>query len=214
MGGGTAGGASAGTRPSASSGDPLVDILGGLLGGGAAGGASAGSTGGLGSVVQMLIQALGGRREFSGIVEGLAAKLGLPPAIAQAVVGFVLEKLLTAPAKTASTARKGQAAAKPATTSRTRKTQRPGSAPLREMFEQGAQIEQKHIQKSGLATELAQRTGMEPAMAAQSLEYVFGALQGHANQLNAQSSQFAAHSSRIETTEALGEGHQRHLPRQ
>lgn len=191
--------------------DPLAGILGALLGGAGATQQPGATTGGAGAggLVQALVQILGGRQEFTGIIEGLAAKLGLPPAMAQTVVAFVLEKLLSG----GSTAAKSTSARKrqPATTAPqtgsggTRKPTRPDSGSLRDLFQQGARINPSYLKRSGLANELAQRTGMEPATAVQSLDYVFGALQGRANQLSSTDTQ-------VEGLNVAPQGHRRDLP--
>lgn len=210
--GGLLGGAGAAQQPG---GGGLEDILGGLLGGAGASpgvsqspGAAIGAAG-AGGLLQTLIQVLGGRQEFAGIIEGLAAKLGLPPAMAQMVVTFVLEKLLGGSRTTASatTSRNRQAATTPSQTGagRSRKQTRPDGGSLREMFQQGARIEPGYLKRSGLANELAQRTGMDPATATQSLEYVFGALQGQVSQMSSESTQ-------VEGLNASPQGHRRDLP--
>ena len=159
--------------------------------------------------MQTLIQVLGGHQAFAGIIEGLAAKLGLPPAIAQTVVTFVLEKLLGSGSTTASAtpSRRRQATTTAPQTSagRPRKQTRPDSGSLRDMFQQGTRIEPGYLKRSGLANELAQRTGMDPAMATQSLDYVFGALQGRANQLSSERAQ-------VEGLNVTSQGHRRDLP--
>jgi len=209
--GGLLGGAGAAQQPG--SGGGLEDILGGLLGGAGAGatqapGAAAGGAG-AGGLIQTLIQVLGGRQEFAGIVEGLAAKLGLPPAIAQTVVAFVLEKLLSGGSATGSAApsRKRQPAVSAPQTgaSRPRKQTRPDSGSLRDLFQQGARIEPGYLKRSGLANELAQRTGMDTATATQSLDYVFGALQGQVSQLSSERTE-------VEGLNAAPQGHRRDLP--
>ena len=208
--GGLLGGAGATQQPGAGSGG-LEDILGGLLGGAGAAqqpGVTSGGAG-AGGLVQALVQILGGRQEFAGIIEGLAAKLGLPPAIAQTVVAFVLEKLLSGgstAAKSTSTRKRQPATTAPQTGSGgARKPTRPDSGSLRDLFQQGARINSSYLKRSGLANELAQRTGMEPAMAVQSLDYVFGALQGRANQLSSTDTQ-------VEGLNVAPQGHRRDLP--
>lgn len=207
------GGGGTGAAQQPGSGGGLEDILGGLLGGAGAGatqapGAAAGGAG-AGGLIQTLIQVLGGRQEFAGIVEGLAAKLGLPPAIAQTVVAFVLEKLLSGGSATGSAApsRKRQPAVSAPQTgaSRPRKQTRPDSGSLRDLFQQGARIEPGYLKRSGLANELAQRTGMDTATATQSLDYVFGALQGQVSQLSSERTE-------VEGLNAAPQGHRRDLP--
>ncbi|MFZ1239544.1 MAG: hypothetical protein WAV66_09365 [Anaerolineae bacterium] len=231
--GGLLGGAGGAQQPGAAGDDPLAGILGGLLGG--AGGAQQPGSGGLedilggllggagatpgvsqtpgsagaGGLAQVLVQVLGGNREFAGIIEGLAAKIGLPPAVAQMVVTFVLEKLLggssTATSTTSSRKRQAAAAAPQTKTGRPRKQTRPDSGALRDMFQQGTRIEPGYLKRSGLASELAQRTGMDSATATQSLDYVFGALQGRTTQMSGESTQ-------VEGLNTPPQGHRRDLP--
>ncbi|MGB4802217.1 MAG: hypothetical protein WBV59_06155 [Anaerolineae bacterium] len=231
--GGLLGGAGTTQQPGAAGDDPLAGILGGLLGG--AGGAQQPGSGGLedilggllggagatpgvsqtpgsagaGGLAQVLVQVLGGNREFAGIIEGLAAKIGLPPAVAQMVVTFVLEKLLggssTATSTTSSRKRQAAAAAPQTKTGRPRKQTRPDSGALRDMFQQGTRIEPGYLKRSGLASELAQRTGMDSATATQSLDYVFGALQGRTTQMSGESTQ-------VEGLNTPPQGHRRDLP--
>jgi hypothetical protein len=73
------------------------------------------------------------------------------------------------------------------------------------MFQQGARIEPGYLKRSGLANELAQRTGMDPATATQSLDYVFGALQGQVSQLSSERTE-------VEGLNPTPQGHRRDLP--
>ena len=192
--GGLLGGAGASAQPGAAGDDPLAGILGGLLGGaGASAQPDAAGGAGTGGLAQILVQVLGGNKQFAGIIEGLAAKIGLPPAIAQTVVTFVLEKLLGGSgAQTSATATRKRQPATPTPGTRTgrqRKPTAPDSGALRDMFQQGTVIDASYLKRSGLAKELAQRTGMNTTTATQSLEYAFGALQGRAVQMSGESGQ-------------------------
>ncbi len=95
----------------------LEDILGAILGGGAAGQPGIGGqaspmpsgAGGLGDILGAILGGGGGQSDmgvtpgagtgleslFAPLISGLAAKLGLPPAMAQMVVAFVLGKLFS-----------------------------------------------------------------------------------------------------------------------
>ena len=78
----------------------LGGILGAILGGGGqqTGGMQAGSGGGMGDILGAILGGGGsgasGNSAASPLVDGLAAKLGIPPAIAQIIVSFVLSKLM------------------------------------------------------------------------------------------------------------------------
>jgi hypothetical protein len=171
-------------------GDPLSGLLGGLLGGsseGAAGGGDLleailgggqGAGGGLGGILGGLLGggAAGGQAPAAGagsflapVVSGLAENMGLPPQIAQVVVGFLLNKLMGgisggggAPA--ASSTGSQPAAQEPAG---------PQGLSLDQVLEQmgsGQGPDLGFTRSSGMAEELAQQTGLDAGTAAASLE--------------------------------------------
>jgi hypothetical protein len=184
------GGAAEGSGSDEGAGDPLMDLLGGMMGGGAAGGEGGGQQGagdmagmlggllggggqqGAGGMAGMLGALLGGGSAGTGIgsfldpiVSGLAEKLGLPPEIAQAVVAFALEKLLS-----------GQLGA----------GDRGAAAPAgQEGLElddvltrmgSGEPVDADYLASTGMAEELSEQTGLDPDTAAASLEEAFSML--------------------------------------
>lgn len=172
-------------------GDPLSDLLGGLLGGGTPGDAQ--GAGDMGDMLGALLGGAGGAQGSGGIgsllgtflggggagaqagsplapmVSGLAEKLGLPPEVAQMVVSFVLDKLL-------SGERGGDAAL----------ASRSGSAALAgqdlddllAQMSRGGGIDASLLESTGMTAELAEQTGLDPDTAAASLQEVFGMLGG------------------------------------
>ena len=112
--------------------DPLGSILGGLLGGGQQGNAPAGGS-------------LSDNSVLGPIIDSLAAKFGVSPQIAGAVVTIALTYLAgRAGGAAAQKARKGK-------------------------------VSRKFLQESGLVGQLQQQTGMDSATAAASLSHVFQA---------------------------------------
>jgi hypothetical protein len=115
--------------------NPLGDILGGLLGGGASqsGAAASGS--------------LGNNAFVASIVDAIAAKIGIPPQIAQIVVSLALSHMMS-----------GQ-----------------GSKLTQSLASQGT-VTQKYLKDSGLVSQVTQQTGVDNATAAKSLQQAFQAL--------------------------------------
>jgi hypothetical protein len=158
--GGILGGGTSNTQ--GSSGGGLGDILGGILGGGTSstqGGASAG--GGLSSIL-------------GPIVQSLAQKMGLPPAIAQMVVGFALGKLL--PSLMGGTSSKAQQAAP--SQRRAQTPSQSGGFDLDDLMDRlgsgnAQSVNTSYLQSTGMAAQLAQQTGLDEDLAAQSLQQVF-----------------------------------------
>ncbi len=135
----------------------LGDILGAILG---SGGAldSAGATTDSGA---LNIETL-----FAPIINGLAAKLGLPPALAQAVVAFVVSKLLTGQTASAQQTQQAQG----------------GGLNLDGLLDQMRSdqgVSSSYLKRTGMAQELAQQAGLDPKTAAKSLQEVFNMLSGH-----------------------------------
>lgn len=116
------------------SGDPMSAILGSLLGGGMQGGTPNAS-------------ALGGNSFLAPIVDAIAAKIGIPPQIAEAVVSFALGQLVG-----------GQR-----------------DPQLVQMLAGRGTVSQKYLRDSGLVSQLTQRTGMDPKTATKSLQQVLEA---------------------------------------
>jgi hypothetical protein len=130
LGGLLGGGMQGGTPTQGASGDPMSAILGGLLGGGMQGG-----TPGAGS--------LGNNAFLSPIVDAIAAKTGIPPQIAGAVVSFALTQLIG-----------GQGS----------------SGQLAQMLGGRGNVSQKYLRDSGLANQLAAQTGLDNKTAVKSLQ--------------------------------------------
>ena len=144
----------------------LPDLLGGILGGGAQG--ASGLSDILGAILGSGGANLGSNAFLAPIVNALAEKLGLSPVIAQAVVGFVVSKLLpgllggvTVPA--------------PSSTKRSRREVE--GLDLDHLLEQmgsGQAVEPAYLRSTGMVDELAEQTGLDTDVALQSLQQVFG----------------------------------------
>jgi len=155
MGGGGAQGAQGG--------DVLGSLLGGLLGGGVQGGqqtptASAG---------------ISSHPFLAPIVNGLAKKLGLPPAIAEVVVSFALTQLLNSLMNRAST---GGATGMQSFAGSQRAGEGAGDLQMEDIsqrFQSGLAIDTKYLRSAGLSQQLADQTGLDQKTAAASLEQAF-----------------------------------------
>ncbi|MCX6033208.1 MAG: hypothetical protein NT169_28480 [Chloroflexi bacterium] len=159
---GGAQGASSQTMPVQSAPDGmggLGDILGAILSGSAGGDVASSGIGAL----------------FAPIISSLAAKLGLPPAMAQMVVSFVMSKLFAA--RQAG----GFLPAQPVQTQpgQRRQAAQPSGLNLDDLFNRmsnGQGVDASYLKSTGLTNELAQQTGMDHATATQSLQEVFNML--------------------------------------
>ncbi|MBN1661472.1 MAG: hypothetical protein JXA93_23975 [Anaerolineae bacterium] len=152
-----------------------------LLGGtgspaGGTGPAPSSGAGGLGDILSAIMgggsPTLTSNSLLAPIVDGLAEKLGLPPQIAQAVVAFVLGKLMQhrlqpgidttqAPART--------------------ETAQPRAASLEDVvarMNSGQRVPKVAVRRAGLAKELAAHTGLDRATAEASVQEVLNALGG------------------------------------
>jgi hypothetical protein len=141
----------------------LGDILGGILGGAGSAGGSQPPPGGLGGILGG--GTLGANSFLTPIITELAQRLGLPPAMASAVVSFVLGKLLSGSAQSA-----GRAPA----------PERQGLDldHLLETIGSGQQLQPSYLQSTGLVDELSQRTRIDKATALESLQQVLAMLGG------------------------------------
>jgi hypothetical protein len=157
----------------------IAGILGGILGGGAAAPQPAQRrSGGLGDILGGILGAgggnLGANSFLAPIIQELAGRLGLSPAVANAVVGFVLTQLL--PRLMAG----GTAAAPRPTGGRTTPRVQPQQGldldHLLESMGSGQQLQSSYFRSTGLADELAQQTGLDTGTAAESLQEVFALL--------------------------------------
>jgi len=148
----------------------IAGILGGILGGGGATpGRTQPSQGGLGGILGGA-SSLGANSFLAPIINELAERLGLPPAIANAVVSFVLGKLLSGSLGRAGAASPGAIA-----------PSQPQGLDLDHLLETvgtGGQFEPGYLRSTGLVAELAQQTGIDQSTAMQSLQEVLGKLGG------------------------------------
>ncbi len=148
----------------------LGDVMGALLGGGMQGsapsmGAPAGASQGAVGIGDILGAVLGGGSTGIGaspllapIANLLAKKLGLPPAIAQAVIAFVLAKLMSGSSGGRSAGRMDLV------------EEGPGMQDLLERAGSGQRLDTRALAATDLPDELAQHTGLDVDTATQSLE--------------------------------------------
>ncbi len=153
----------------------LEDILGAIMGGGAAQGASQGAQGGglmdiLGAILGGTGAGATGGAGLSPIAEGIAAKLGLPPAIAQMIVAFVIGKLLGGTTGGAGGALAPTPGAAPRPSGRST-----GPAQPAQGFDLDSLLETMG-QDENMAAELAQQTGLDAQTAQRGLQEVLGML--------------------------------------
>ncbi|MEW5719475.1 MAG: hypothetical protein AB1817_12655 [Chloroflexota bacterium] len=139
------GGAQPGTPAQGAGGDQISSMLGGLLGVDPSGGAA---------VIANNPIANG---FVAPIVEALARKTGIAPGIAQVVVVFAINALLSGVMQQG--ARQGF-----------------NSSELVEKLSSGEPVTQKYLKDSGLLADLTQQTGLSQKTASQSLQQVFQAL--------------------------------------
>lgn len=184
--------------------DPLGQLLQGLAGGqggiaGSTGQATAGGAGGLSDVLGAILgggsPAMQSNSLLAPIVAALAEKLNLPPQLAQAVVAFVLGKLLGGkqlPGVAGTQAYTPQPTPPPQGPSLqdvVRKMNRgqPASTPpsrgaslenVVQRMNSGQRVRKADIRSTGLAQELAAETGLDRATAEASLQEVLNALAG------------------------------------
>jgi len=200
------GGASQQQRRTQAEADPLSSLLEGILGGGSSSAPSSGgmdlggllegilgggqaapstprrstpapSSGGLEDILGGILggSSVGGNSFLGPIISGLAEKLGLPPAIAQVVVSFVLGKLLSGGLTQGATRAGGTAGAQPAS------SQGLDLDHLLETMSGGGDVAPGYLKSSGMAKELAQKTGLDQDKAERSLEEAFRMLGGQAS---------------------------------
>jgi uncharacterized protein YjbJ (UPF0337 family) len=162
----------------------IGDIIGSIFGGGAQQ-PSRGAQQGAGGIGDILGGILGGgsgmnSNTFLGpIVQKLAEQLGLPPAIAQMVVSFVLSKMM------GSAAAKSQATLPSQATPSQRGAQGVPQAQqgldlddLLGQMSTGQTLNTSYFQATGLTQELSQKTGLDSDTAATSLQEVLKMLGG------------------------------------
>jgi hypothetical protein len=112
---------------------------------------------------------MGSNSFLAPIIEGLAENLGLPPAIAQMVVSFVLSKVLS------GAAGRGRAPAP------RRQDAAPEGFDLDHLLEQiGTEqgLDSNYLMSTGMHKELAEQTGLDEDTAARSLEEALSMMLG------------------------------------
>jgi len=164
-------------------GSALPDLLGTLLGslGGSGSGAPAAApapqapqaAGGLGGLLGSLLGG-GGASPLGPIVQTLAQKLGLPPAVAQVVVVFAISKLL--PALIGGVAPQAKPAPQPAPPAPT--PPQAGGLDLGDLLSRmlsgsPRRLSANYLQSTGLHAELAQQAGLDEETAVKSLQEAF-----------------------------------------
>ena len=171
--GGILGGGGGGRSTQPSSGG-LGDILGGILGGAGSGSAAQPSPGGLGGILGGILRggSLGANSFLAPIITELAERIGIPPAMASAVVSFLLGKLLSRPA--------GGAEISPGRQQPSRRgaTQAEGLDldHLLDTLGTGQQPSSSYLRSTGIVDELSQQTGLDKDTALDSLKEVLGML--------------------------------------
>jgi hypothetical protein len=146
------GGLSGAAQPAASEAGGFGDLLGGIMGGGSS--------------------TMASDPFLAPIVNGLAEKLGLPPQIVQAVVAFIMGKLLGN--------RLQPGVAELAASGPSRKARRRATTveDIRQKMNRGKRVTKKELRSSGLVTELSRQTGLDRATATASLQEVLDELGG------------------------------------
>ena len=153
----------------AQGGDVLGSLLGGLLGGGVPQG---------GQQMPTAQAGISNHPFLAPIVNGLAQKLGLPPAIAEVVVSFALTQLLNSLMNRASA---GGAPGMQSFASPQRAGEGAGDLQMEDIsqrFQSGLAIDTKYLRSAGLSQQLADQTGLDQKTAAASLEQAFQLLGG------------------------------------
>ncbi|MEO6061228.1 MAG: hypothetical protein ABIQ99_04735 [Thermoflexales bacterium] len=140
---------------------PLGSILGSVIGGGAAEGGDLKSIG-----ISVAANAF-----LAPIVSKIAAKLGLPPSVAQAIVAFAVQKLVLG-----ATQQRAQTSA--GSIAQTQAGAGTNISDILQSLGQGQRIDRRTIKQLGLADELAASTGIDPTTAARGLQAVFDEFSG------------------------------------
>ena len=140
---------------------PLGSILGAVIGGGAAGGGDLKSIG-----ISVAANAF-----LAPIVNKIAAKLGLPPSVAQAIVAFAVQKLVLGATQQRAQTSTGSVAQPQAGAG-------PNINDILQSLGQGQRVDRRTIKQLGLADELAANTDIDPSTAARGLQAVFDEFSG------------------------------------
>ncbi len=169
-----------GAGGSTAGGDIVGSLLGSLMGGGAGAASSGVQQGGgadagpIGSLLGGLLGVGGGTGSAGGgiangfvtpIASAIAKQTGIPEAIAQAVVAFALQKLMS------SATGQSQGRFDP--------------VDLVSTLASDGKVSSKYLKDSGLAADLAQQAGLDPKTATKSLQQAFAALSTHIGDANA-----------------------------
>jgi hypothetical protein len=165
----------------------IGDILGSIFGGGAqqpSPGAQQ-SAGGIGDILGGILGGGAGinSNTFLGpIVQKLAQQLGLPPAIAQTVVGFILNKMMSgAVGRAAAPTQPAPSQILPSQPPSQQVPQAQQGLDLDDLLGQistGATVDTGYLSSTGMTQELALQTGMDVNTAATSLQHAFTLLGG------------------------------------
>lgn len=157
----------------------LQAVLGGSGGLGGTAQAPASGASGAGGLGDVLGAVMGGGSStmasdtfLAPIMNGLAEKLGLPPQIVQAVVAFVMGKLL------GNRLQPGAAEFQASGPSRTTRRQGTTLEDVRQKMNRRQRVTKKELRSSGLARELSTYTGLDRATAEVSLQEVLNQLGG------------------------------------
>jgi len=153
----------------AQGGDVLGSLLGGLLGGGVAQG---------GQQMPTAQAGISSHPYLAPIVEGLAQKLGLPPAIAEAVVSFALTQLLGSLMNRTSTGRELGVQSFDVSQRTLQVSGDQQTEDISQRFQSGQALDADYLHSAGLPQQLAEQTGLDPKTATKSLEQAFRLLGG------------------------------------
>jgi hypothetical protein len=151
----------------AQGGDVLGSLLGGLLGGGASQG---------GQQMPTASAGISSHPYLAPIINGLAQKLGLPPAIAEVVVSFALTQLLNSLMSRAS---RGGTPGMSTAAGAQRAVEGVGGLQMEDIaqrFQSGQAIDAKYLRSTGMPQQLAEQTGLDLHTATGSLQHVFDML--------------------------------------
>ncbi len=158
-----------GAQQGAQGGDVLGSLLGGLLGGGAPQG---------GQQMPTAQAGISSHPYLAPIVNGLAQKLGLPPAIAEAVVSFALTQLLGSLMNRASAGREMGVQSFDISQRTLQVAGDQQTEDIAQRFQSGVSLDADYLHSAGLPQQLAEQTGLDQKTAAKSLEQAFRLLGG------------------------------------
>jgi hypothetical protein len=167
------GGGQGGAQGGSPGGLDLGGLLQGVMGAGQAS-AHGGGQGGLdlGSLLQGLMGggSAGAGSPLASMASTVGQQLGLPPSIAQMVIGFVMSKLLGGQQGRSGMVDVLGQAGSPSTGFNVNE--------LADLLSSGGTVDHNYVQSTGLVEELSQQTGLDPATASRSLTHVLNLLGG------------------------------------